>query len=65
MARQIRALFVYIERGWCAVRLEVRRDALHALHHSQEVPAREPGELETIPAALVHLRDLGEIWDMS
>ena len=40
------------------MRLEVRRDALDALHNTQEVPAREARKLEAVPAALVHLRDL-------
>lgn len=65
MPRQIRALFVYIERGRGPVRLEFRRDALDALHDAQEISAREARELEAVPAALVHLRNLGETQTIS
>ena len=47
------------------MRLEIRRDALDALHNTQEVPAREACELEAVPAALVHLRNLGETQTIS
>lgn len=57
---EIGPLLIPRHSGLRAVPLQLRRDALCALHDAQQVPAGQPGKLLGVPAALVQLGDLSQ-----